>query len=90
MEVENYVDLVLEIADLNSYKNEGEIIEIDKSIFDDFQVNTVIYILFVENDSGVYEYVMTKETEESIVCELMDIINVDNFLDYMGVEEDED
>lgn len=60
-------DLILEISDLLSYNERSHDIKVDKSVFDDFQENTVIYIYFVEdNDDCIREYEMISEDEEGI------------------------
>ena len=66
------IDLVLEIADLINYNEFTHDIEVDKSIFDDFIPNTLIYIQFVEDeDNCVREYVMTEETDDGIKMEYL-------------------
>lgn len=64
--------LVLEIADLLKYDEYTSDIEVDKSIFDDFQKDKVIYVIFVEkNDGTIYEYKMVSEDFDGIVMDCL-------------------
>ena len=64
--------LVLEIADLLKYDEYTSDMEVDKYIFDDFQKDKVIYVIFVEkNDGTIYEYKMISEDFEGIVMDCL-------------------
>ena len=56
------VDLVLEIADLLKYDRNTSDMEVDKSIFDDFEEGKVIYLKFADDlEDLIYEYKMISE-----------------------------
>lgn len=68
----NNADLILEIADLLSYNKYTHDIEVDKTIFDDFEEGKIIYIRFEEDDEGIIrEYEMVSEDRWGIVMEYM-------------------
>lgn len=68
----NNADLILEIADLLSYNKRTHDIEVDKSIFDEFEEGKIIYIHFVEDEEDVIrEYEMVSEDRWGIVMEYM-------------------
>lgn len=71
--MKNYeADLILELEDLLDYNKRTHDIKVDKSIFDDFVENKLIYIHFVEDEEGcVGEYKMIFEDEEGIFMEYM-------------------
>lgn len=68
------VDLYLEAEELLEYdKNTGSI-KVDKNIFDDFVLNGIIHICFVdskEDDDLVIEYVMVSEDDKGIYMEYL-------------------
>lgn len=68
----NNADLILEKADLLDYNKRTHDIEVDKSIFDEFEEGKVIYIHFVEDEEDVIcEYEMVSEDRFGIVMEYM-------------------
>lgn len=69
----NNADIVLEIADLLEYNKYTHDIEVDKSIFDEFEEGKTIYIHFVEDgdEDVVHEYVMASEDRYGIIMEYM-------------------
>ena len=69
----NNADLILELADLISYNKRTKNIEVDKSIFDEFEEGKLIYIRFVEDDEDIIrEYEMVSESRYGIVMEFVD------------------
>ena len=61
------VDLVLEIADLLKYDRNTSDMEVDKSIFDDFEEGKVIYVKFADDmEDLIYEYKMISEDYDGI------------------------
>lgn len=68
----NNADLILEIADLLSYNKRTHDIEVDKTIFDEFEEGKLIYIHFVEDEDDIIrEYEMVSEDKWGIVMEYM-------------------
>lgn len=68
----NNADIILKIADLLNYNKYTHDIEVDKSIFDEFEEDKTIYIHFVEDDDDIIrEYVMVSEDTYGIVMEYM-------------------
>lgn len=62
--------LILEISDLVDYNKRTHDIIVDKSIFDNFVENSLVYIHFVEDgEACVREYKMTGENDNDIFME---------------------
>ena len=68
------VDLYLEAEELLEFDMRTGNIKVDKSIFDDFVVNTCVNICFVDDkrDGRVSQYVMVSEDDEGIFMEWLD------------------
>ena len=65
-------DLILEMEDLLDYNGRTHDIEVDKSIFDNFEEYKTIYIHFVEDEEDIIrEYVMVSENRFGIIMEYM-------------------
>jgi hypothetical protein len=71
--VAEYDALIIDADDLIEQDMNRGIIKIDKSVFDDFIENTVIYIYCPDMDANsVMEFVMKTEDDDSITMEWLD------------------
>jgi len=65
-------DLVLEEKELLFNDNKSGIIRVDKSIFDDFQKDSCIFVSFSDAYSEtVFTYIMTNESDDYIEMQLL-------------------
>lgn len=61
------VDLILKRADLLKFDNNTSDMEVDKSVFDDFEKDKVIYVKFADDfEDLIYEYKMVSEDFDGI------------------------
>lgn len=75
--VAEYDALVIEADDLIEQDMNRGIIKIDKSVFDDFIENTVIYIYCADMDAdSVMEFVMRTEDDDGITMEWLDSFSI--------------
>ena len=71
--VAEYDALIIDADDLIEQDMNRGIIKIDKSVFDDFVENTVIYIYCPDiNANSVMEFVIKTEDDDSITMEWLD------------------
>ena len=67
-EVDTSGKIYLENDSYELNEKTGEL-KIDKQIFDDFEVDTVITICFVDEDNIINDYIMKREDDEYIYCD---------------------
>ena len=65
-EVDTSGKIYLENDSYELNEKTGEL-KIDKQIFDDFEVDTVITICFVDEDNIINDYIMKREDDEYII-----------------------
>lgn len=68
IEVDTSGKIYLENDSYELNEKTGEL-KIDKQIFDDFEVDTVITICFVDEDNIINDYIMKREDDEYIYCD---------------------
>ena len=75
--ISEYDALIIDADDLVEQDMNTGIIKVDKSVFDNFVANAVIYIYCADiNADVVMEFVMTKEDDEGITMEWLDCFSV--------------
>ena len=67
-EVDTSGKIYLENDSYELNEKTGEL-KIDKQIFDDFEVDTVITICFVDEDNIINDYIMKRKEDEYIYCD---------------------
>lgn len=71
-----YGVLFIDVDDIIERDMNKGIIKIDKSVFDDFVENAVVYIYCKELDIDVMEFVMLSEDSDSITMEYLGSFSV--------------